>query len=216
MKMNMDWMKRLVGSRMVRSVGAVAAVAALAAGAGVVGARSAGANRGPSNTPPIVAIVDLEAVINGLDEQKDKQNELQKEATALEAQLKALAEEGENQQKLLATLTGAELAAARERIRDMAFNIEFQRQLAKRKLNQHGADMLRSLYLKVDEAAELLAKKNGYDLVLVSDEKAPIPDDDEAAARRAMLLKRMLYVSANQDITAELVQTMNNAYATKK
>ena len=88
--------------------------------------------------------------------------------------------------------------------------------MATRNLSIRGGEMLRDLYMKVDAAAENLAKKNGYDLVLVSDEKAPIPQDDQAAARRAMLLKRMLYVNPTLDITQELVQTMNNEFAMGK
>lgn len=191
-------------------------IAGLAWGAGLAGARSAGANRAPSATPPIVAVIDLEKVINSLDEQRDKTTQLENEFKGEEGRMKALAESAKQQENELAALTGPALQAARAKLRDAVFNLEFQRQLAKRNLNLRGADMLRELYLKVDAAAEDLAKKNGYDLVLVSDEKAPIPEDDEAAARRAMLLKRMMYVNPTLDITNELIQTMNNDYARGK
>lgn len=215
--MKMEWIRNVQVGRVARSMGVFAAIAGIAAGAGVIGAQSAGAGRAPSASPPMIAIVDLEMAIDALTERSDKLAELQKEATAMEAQLKVLAEEGDREQTRVKEMpNGEEKKLAMDKLRDMAFNIEFQRQLAKRRLNQHGADILRDLYVKVDQAAEAYAKKNGFDMVLVSDEKAPIPEDDESAARRAMLLKRMLYVSGNLDITKDLITTMNNAYATKK
>ena len=156
------------------------------------------------------------ASINSLDEQKSKQRELEDNAKAEEARLKSFAEQVEGEKKALDGLTGDARATAERKFRDDLFKLEFERQLATRNLSIRGGEMLRDLYMKVDAAAENLAKKNGYDLVLVSDEKAPIPQDDQAAARRAMLLKRMLYVNPTLDITQELVQTMNNEFAMGK
>ncbi|HPO92764.1 MAG TPA: OmpH family outer membrane protein [Phycisphaerales bacterium] len=202
--------------RVAGIAGCCAALAAAIVGSGVIGARSARAGFAPSNQAPIVAIVDLETVINSLDEQKSKQRELEDNAKAEEARLKSFAEQVEGEKKALDGLTGDARATAERKFRDDLFKLEFERQLATRNLNIRGGEMLRDLYMKVDAAAENLAKKNGYDLVLVSDEKAPIPQDDQAAARRAMLLKRMLYVNPTLDITQELVQTMNNEFAMGK
>jgi hypothetical protein len=110
-------------------------------------------------------------------------------------------------------LVGANLVEAKTKLRDAVFKAEFEKQLARRNLNARKAEMLRTLYVKVDKAAEMLAKKNGYDMVLVSDEKAPIPEEDGEAAYRAILFKRMLYVGTTLDISQELLQTINNEYA---
>lgn len=207
--MSMQWMNQ----RGLRSVGGLFAVCALALGAGMVGARSAGANRSPGAAPPIVAVVDLETVINNLTEQKDMQAQFDATAKAEDARLKAMGDDLEQKQKELQGLVGANLVEAKTKLRDAVFKAEFEKQLARRNLNARKAEMLRALYVKVDKAAEMLAKKNGYDMVLVSDEKAPIPEDDGEAAYRAILFKRMLYVGTTLDISQELLQTINNEYA---
>jgi Skp family chaperone for outer membrane proteins len=207
--MSMQWMNQ----RGLRSIGGLVAVCALALGAGMVGARSAGANRSPAAAPPIVAVVDLETVINNLTEQKDMQAQFDATAKAEDARLKAMGDELEQKQKELQGLVGANLVEAKTKLRDAVFKAEFEKQLARRNLNARKAEMLRTLYVKVDKAAEMLAKKNGYDMVLVSDEKAPIPEEDGEAAYRAILFKRMLYVGTTLDISQELLQTINNEYA---
>ena len=76
------------------------------------------------------------------------------------------------------------------------------------------AEMLRELYLKINAAVQFLAKRDGYQLVLTSDEKVPVNAGDPDSVLRAISLKRMLYVDPAMDITPDVVSYLNLGYAT--
>lgn len=200
------------GSRVLTLAMLLAAVVV----AGFVGARAATGSRMQAPKTPIIAVVDLEEVINNLKEREDRAEVIKAKAREADERLKPIEDRVKSLAQQLESLpTGTpERARKQDEVKEVMFRGEFERQLALKVINEMGINMFRDLYLKVDNAAERIAKKNGYDVVLVSDEKAEIPSgDNEAALKRAMLMKRMLFVNPQLDITREVIQTMNNEYA---
>lgn len=184
--------------------------------AGAVGAGVAVGNRPAPTQPPLVALVELELVINQLKEFEDRTEQIKTKITEADARLEVIKENVNalGQQVEAMGIGTPERSKKIEEFKEAALRAEFERQLAGKVIDQMRINMFRDLYLKVDSAAEAIAKKNGYDIVLVSDEKSEIPSgENEQAMRRAMLLKRMLYVNPTLDITNEVLQTMNNEWA---
>lgn len=204
----------MIGKQMFRGrfAAVVVGVAALV-GVGAGGVTASMSFRAPP-TGPTIAIVDLEAVINKLNEKteqfgilaaahKAKTDELAKlsdRVKAKETEIRAMAE-------------GPSKERAKVEFREMVYRGEFEAQFAGRQLDNQQGDVLRDLYLKIDEAATALAKRNGYHMVIVSDENVDIPKGSSEAVMRGMLLKRFMFVDKTMDITDELVTFMNNAHA---
>lgn len=163
---------------------------------------------------PIIAIVDLEDVVKGLNERTDKEAALTSQKASLEAKIKQIKDEADaDKTRMDQEPAGAGQLALAKGVREKLFRAEFERQYAQRLLDETQTDMLRDLYTKIAAAAQEMAKQNGYSMVLASDERVNIPRGDPEAVTRAITLKRMLYVDKSMDITADLVQLMNNQYA---
>lgn len=193
---------------------------ALALGAGALAyvsakAGAASAYKGPP-AAPVIAVVDLEGVLGGLNERKDKESALKTSLEDMQKRVTALGDEAKGEQSKVEQATGAQKIALAKAMREKIIRAEFEKQYSEKVLGEMQGEMLRELYLKIDEAAGRLAKQNGYQLVLASDEKVNIPQGAPGEVLRAIALKRMLYVDQSLDITQEIVALMNNEYAAKK
>ncbi len=170
-------------------------------------------------TPPqaVVAIVDLSKTMNALDEAKDvradfaaKTQAAQKRVEELNSKLKA----EEETFKMLPD--GPQKRESAERAARLLVEREAEIKYQDLSLSQLSGDVLREIYSSVDKSAEVIAKKNGYTIVLASDERVEIKRGPYDEVTRTIALKRMLWVDSKHDITDELVVQMNNEYAAKK
>lgn len=173
-------------------------------------------SRRPAPPTAVIAVVNLENALKGLNERTTKEaelrtrlDEMQKKITDMETNIK---EENENM-KLMPE--GPDRRAALERLRRLAYSYEFEKGFSQRALTELEGEMLRELYLKIDETAERLAKRNGYTMVLASDESVTVPAGNPQDIMRTVSLKRMLFVDPAHDVTAELITMMNNEYAAR-
>lgn len=166
---------------------------------------------------PVIAVVDVSKVFNGLNERAVRIDELNKSGEELNTQLTK--EMADLEARLKAEKAaydilpdGAGKKAKRDELRRLALQFEIEPRLAKTTLDEIEADMMRSLYLKIDAAATTLAKANGYTIVLSSDEAAAVPTQNISDITRVMTTKRMLYIDPAHDITADLITFMNNEF----
>lgn len=200
-------------SRIVRPALVLAGVVALTGlswtGATAVARLNAAAP--PAN--PVIATIDLEAVVEELAERKDKLASLTSSLADAQKKVDNLVAELKSDQSKIEALTGTAKDVAVKELREKAIRAEFEKQYAQKLLIEMQGEMLRDLYLKISDATKRLAKKNGYSLVMTSDEKVEVPKGDPEAITRAIALKRMLYVDSGLDITNEVVAMMNNEYA---
>ena len=178
------------------------------------------ANRATSMAPatppaqPRVATVDLQKIIDGLDERKAKAAELSAAEEAVEKkQNDAFAELKAEKTKLDSEPdTLAKLAAIRV-WRDKGDQLEFEDKKQKRTLNESSADIMRSLNSRINDAIGRIAQREGYHLVLSTDQNIPVTGANFQEVSRAMAIKRMLYVDPSLDITEDVVRQLNNEYA---
>lgn len=173
--------------------------------------------RVPAMTPPaspVIATVDLEAIVAQIAERKDKEDALKASLADAQKRVDKLAEDVKAASSRLENLpAGPEREKAAKELREMAIRAEFEKQYAQKLLIEMQGEMLRDLYLKIADATKRHAKKSGYALVMVSDERLEIPKSDPETITRAISAKRMMYVDPALDITADIVALMNNEYA---
>ncbi len=165
-------------------------------------------------TSPVIATIDLEAIVAQIAERKDKEDALKASLADAQKRVDKLAEDVKSAQSRLEALpAGADREKAAKELREMAIRAEFEKQYAQKLLIEMQGEMLRDLYLKISDATKRHAKKSGYALVLVSDERLEIPKSDPETITRAISSKRMMFVDPALDITNDIVALMNNEYA---
>jgi len=163
--------------------------------------------------PPVIAVVDLQAIVKAIDERTVKDADFQNKGKELQANLQKMNDELEQLNGTLeGTPDGAPRANLAKRIFRQANQLKFERQLAEKELDELYGDMLRDLYAKITTACDKLAKQNGYTMVLASDEGIDIPRGGKDDVSRAISMRRMLFVDDAHDITADVVLMMNNDF----
>lgn len=188
--------------------------AAVVAGLAVNAIGTPAAERLGPPASPVIAMVNLPKVLEGLKEReaKDKDLDTGKQALQKKADDAKKSLDGDLQQLKLMPDNDAKLVAAkayREKVLRTNFDLDFEKQL----LAEQQAEGLKDLYAKVSSACAALAKARGYNLVISNDEEVPVRGNTDEATR-TISLKRFLYVDSGMDITDELVQYMNNEYDT--
>lgn len=163
---------------------------------------------------PVIAFVDMQRVIEGLDEKAARIQEVQdfaaKLATDLATESKRIEEDTEAA-KLLPE--GPERKRKAEEIGRRDVLLRANKEVSTRLLQMRETQALHDLYTKADRAAAEIAKARGYTIVFATDENVSIPSDNMDAFQRTAALKRALYVDPRHDITDELITYLNNQYA---
>ncbi|MFK7961789.1 MAG: hypothetical protein AB8G96_14840 [Phycisphaerales bacterium] len=178
--------------------------------------------------PTAVAVVDLSAVLEKLDQRsamlegilqqfnvfKAQGEERARQQTEREAEIAPLEEK-----RRAGTITAAELeqymtlrdAAVKFRIATEAFNAR-----AGRTVDREMGLALEELYNQARAEAGELARANGFDIVLVDDSDLEIQIDRQSPREQQVLAqlrnRRVLYAGDAADITQALIDRMNNAF----
>jgi Skp family chaperone for outer membrane proteins len=166
----------------------------------------------PAPPSPIIAIVDLPKVLDGLKEREARDKELETAKNALQAKADELKKTLDAERQKLENLadTASKIPAAKA-YREKVLRADFDLDYGKSLLAEQQATGLRELFEKISLATAEVAKARGYHLVLSSDQSVPVRGNTEEVSR-TISLKRFLYVDPSMDITAELVQYMNNQF----
>jgi len=183
--------------------------------AGVIG-YSTNANRPPAAQPSVVTTIDLKRVFDQLSERGDVDARM----TALAEELDAKATVQRDAIELLMEdrelyAPGSQQYDETERlIARQSYELRALREFSIRKLELKKAQALRQLYSNIKSAAAGLASEQGYDVVFVNDAMVDVP----AAATEGdtwthIAARRMLYANPMIDVTDQLVERMNNAFA---
>lgn len=165
-----------------------------------------------------IATVNIQTVFDSLTERKDKLDQLQLEAGRLEGEFSAInsqinaARDAANKMP-----EGPAKEAALEATvdRDVQANIDIKR--AKTRLEKAQAATIRSIFEKIQSEAKLAALKNGFTMVMAADDWVQIsPRATAQEATQLMSLRRFLFIDKQHDITADVLKSLNDAYAAKK
>lgn len=195
------------------AVVALASVGALALRSG------AGFSRTAPNAAPIVAIVNVEKVVNDCAETDTrmkanvalKEKEL-KDLTKLQDQLADVKKD----MKLLDPSNRAERQALFYKGMQIQGAGKVQEDILNSTWDQRNTDVIRDVYGKVVAAISAYAAQNHIDLVLIDDSSLPVPEDGSFnAVNAAIVQRRILFANKAQlDITNDILTILNNDYAT--
>lgn len=182
----------------------------------VVGLRNgASGQAGSAPRPALVALVDLQKVINGLAEREYREKELNSIIAERQARLKELGDQyeaGKAELEILASGSNDYNQKAEELLR-LEQLIRFEDEFAQTLLNQKRGEVFAGLFNKVIASSNELAVQQGYDLILSNDSAATVPArQGESAVRSAMVGRRVLYAADWVDVSAELLRFMNNQW----
>ncbi len=163
--------------------------------------------------PPVIATVDVSRVFQALNERNARIAELEARSAELRKGIAELENRLKSEKSAYDVLPdGAEKQSKRQVLQRLVWQLEIETKLAQKTVDDLEAEMMRNLYLKIDDAAAKVARANGYTIVLASDEASEIPEQNVNEIMRVIALKRMLYVDPRHDISDELILFMNNEF----
>jgi Skp family chaperone for outer membrane proteins len=190
--------------------GVVAAVLAVGAVAGVTVASRA---RVAPPAGATIAVLDLEATFDKLEQRKDLEANLKNQRDAAQAKLQELQNQIDAAKaEFEATPSGPQKLAKGRALRDIVIKGEFEAQFSQKRIDELRGELRRELYNRITDAVGRLGKQSGWGMVINSDAKAEIPMADADTVARAISIKRTIYVDASLDVTEDVVNFMNNEY----
>ena len=167
--------------------------------------------------PSRVASVDVERIFTALDEQK-----------SIEAAIKTLGEkmvgEKDRMSRELQDLN-AELESYKpgtppyndtlKKVEGAIGTMCAQDQFGQLKVEAERASGMRSLYIKVREAAAAVAKEGKIDYVIINDSIPPIEPAGFTATRQQLAMRRILFADNELDITDAVIARANAEFKSR-
>lgn len=162
----------------------------------------------------VTAVVDVSAVINGLDAKLQVEAELQAQVDAGNAELRSREEQVRQLQADLQLMSPGTAAfeAKRDEFDHKIIELQTAQNYQKQRVNREYSRQFGKLYTGVLDAIDRVAQASGYELVLFLE-----PDIDFANVPREQLpaviqSRKVLYSSQALDITEQVRTMMNNEY----
>ncbi len=194
--------------------------AALVAGFLAVGlcAWRAGANSAAATArPTVVATIDLQKLINGLDELAAKQKEFDRFRDELKVKIEKKKKDLDDAEAALKVLVAGtpEQRAKVEDFRRLTLELKFEGEFASNLIDERRGVIYAAIFKKINETSARFAKQNGYDLILSDDTRAEVPDIGMENQIRALIVqRRVIFAGEAIDVTDAMLTTMNNEHKT--
>ncbi len=163
--------------------------------------------------PSVVAVVDIQRVINGLDELKDRERDLENLGAQLKARVDSIDKKVTDARSAVDLLPAdsPERRAKQEELRRLLLDLEIEAKWSQTRIDEKRGEIYAQLFRKINDGAARLAKQSGYDLVLSSDASAELPlMGAEQAIRNLIVSRRVFFASESIDATNDLIQMLNN------
>ncbi len=141
-----------------------------------------------------VAMVDMQRVLNETNAGKRARKELEASSKAKQSKLEKKRAKIESDAAKLKSLSGAQLAAAQEKIQQESMELQSMLFTLEQELGEMHNKMLEKMYRNAQDIVAAIAKERGLDLVLVRDDMT------------------VIYTKDSLDITDEVVQKYNKAH----
>jgi Skp family chaperone for outer membrane proteins len=168
---------------------------------------------------PVVGMVDLERLVNGLNELKDRNGLIAQKAEGWENEVKSLQTQlnkVENDIKEMPqgpTNRDAKAKLLEKRI-ELKGSFDAKSALYRELLGMEQGAVIRDLYLKVSIAAKEYSETNGFDLIMIDDRIIELPEGGTNQQYNEIIRsKRVLFSKSTLDITEALMTKMNNQHA---
>jgi Skp family chaperone for outer membrane proteins len=187
----------------------------------VIVAGQAIGQRRSAASPTVVVTVNLRQVLDGLEQRSAAKAEVE------EMKNRIITEDEKRQEALQELSTQYENIpeadeeardAMREQIARQALDDEAWRRFSLEQVDIEWSLQLRDLDRAIKSAIAELCEVEGYDVVLIDDSQQELTvNRDSRLSREVQVLqqmtsRRLMYVTPEADITAELIERMNNAY----
>lgn len=193
---------------------AVALAGVFAGGAWLTSARATSASSAvaPASSVAVIRLVDL---LDGLDEKTTLEARLDEVINERNGQLEELNQSIKAIEEDLGILrqgTPAHQDKARQLL-ELRAQAETRLKVLQQIISLEKGRMLTELFRKIQSAGKEIATRQGYDLVLIDDSEAPVPEGlNERQALELIGSRRLLHAASGVDITAQVRTYMNNAF----
>lgn len=166
--------------------------------------------------PVAVAVVNLEKTMDGLQEVRALNADFQRRVQRMQETLNELETQAEAIQADIETL---ELTRdeRRDKQREL-FELNALAEARSEALTQFASvdqgTIIRDVYVKVKASIADIARREGYDIVLLDDRPLQVPRNAPfSEVNRVLLNKTILFAGENVDITDRVITQMNNEFA---
>ncbi|MEM1184022.1 MAG: OmpH family outer membrane protein [Planctomycetota bacterium] len=194
----------------------LAVATALVLAGWLAGQSATATNRVVMAPPTSVAVIRLEPLLEQLKERTELEDTLNAFIAERQAQVDALRSEGETAASDLELFTPG-TAAHRDKTREVLeirAALETRQKILQEIVSVETGTILQELYLKIKAAAQRIAVRDGYDIILLDDSAANLPPNvSEGAVLRFIGDRRVLYANDAVDVTGTVANYMNNAFA---
>ena len=185
---------------------------------GWIGADMADGTTASSASAVIVAVVDIEEVIGGLEQRADAERKLQARAASIQAEGDTWKSRLSEAEQAMKTAEGS--AAQREAIvafKDLEFRYEGQMAYWNDILEKERVQLWQSVFTSLREEVRKISEARGWDVVVADDSSAEFfPSREaplEAQYKQFMRDRRILYAGEPVDATAIILDQMNRSWA---
>ncbi len=169
----------------------------------------------PPAQPTAVATVDIAAIINGLEERKVLEDQLNARRETRKGQLEAVAKELEILEADIKMLE-----PGTDEQRDKLAQYMERKAAADARLNALSritsidlGNVMRGLYGKIEDAIARISEREGYDVVLMDDSTFPLPENaPDSDVYRAIVTKGVIWRHDSVDVTDQVITLMNNEF----
>ncbi len=198
------------------------------AGSALLGTRAVALNAPGKPEAMTVASIDLTVAIKGLDEAAEARARLQK---VYEEYNKQIDDVKTQLKKVDDDLAQVKETTSAEALTLRAKKVELQALGRARAEGLQGlidvqeGELMREMFKKITDAAQRLAKEQGYDLVL-ADDRSNMPPEKDANGKRIVMTaeqinsivtsRRVLAAADRVDVTPQLITFMNNEFKAGK
>lgn len=168
--------------------------------------------------PTAVGIVDLERLIGSLAEVKAQQTQMDNRGKELQLQVEEIkkAFETAKSEYDVAAANDPKKLEKRFRAEELAVRFESHKQGLTKVMAVERGQYIRSLYARITESVEKLAKQQGLQLVTLDDRSFKVPAEaglTDTQLNQVIQNKKVLFAENSVDITDQLAQLMNNEFS---
>lgn len=197
--------------------GLAALICALVAGAFALGSGRAEATAVRAASPSAVAVVDLPKLLDGLEERKFLEAELNAEIDSRQQELDTIVGEITRMQRDIELIPEDDTSGTRmQKIRDLRIKeVEARalRQFVQEQLSLEKGQMLATLYNKIQNSVCDILARDGWDVILIDDSGLDLPQMAQEAQMLQLILQRRVLCAADRvDITEDVKTLMNNNF----
>ncbi len=196
-------------------LGLAALVAAVVGTAFITGSNTSTASAVKMASPSAVAVVDLAELLEGLDERKFLEEDLNSEIADRQTELDTIVKTIERMREDIKMLKPDDQQTM-QRIRELRIKEVEARalnQFVQEQLSLEKGQMLATLYNKVQGAADKILTQDGWDVILIDDSGLKLPEMAQEAQMLQLILNRRVLASDDRvDITADVQTLMNNEF----